>query len=157
MLENPGLSLRQVARAAAISPETARDVRNRLRNGQDLVPGQRVRETAATVPTDLADRRRELGPMSIVRPAARPSREPVLDRAAVVNRLKSDPALRYTETGRNLLRLLSLHSLWTEDWEAIINNLPPHCSDVVADLARQFADLWTDFASRATRDVAKAG
>ena len=49
------------------------------------------------------------------------------------------------------------HSLWTEEWEAIITNLPPHCTGVIADLARQFADLWTDFATRATRDVAEVG
>jgi ParB-like chromosome segregation protein Spo0J len=156
MLENPGLSLRQVARAAAISPETARDVRNRLRNGQDLVPGQRKTEPAPAADR-VTDRRREHALVGIIRPPARPPREPVLDRATVVNRLKADPALRYSETGRNLLRLLSLHSLWTEEWEAIVTNLPPHCSGLVADLALQFADLWSDLASRATGDVAKAG
>jgi hypothetical protein len=81
----------------------------------------------------------------------------VPDRATIVNRLKTDPALRYTETGRNLLRLLTLHTMWTEEWDAIVNNLPPHCTGVVTDLARQFADLWADFATRAGRDVAAAG
>ncbi|MET0493487.1 MAG: ParB N-terminal domain-containing protein [Actinoplanes sp.] len=156
MRENPNLSLRQVARAAAISPETVRDVRNRLRNGQDLVPGQRRTEPAR--PADqVTDQRRKHALAGLLRPPARPPRESVLDRATVVNRLKADPALRYSETGRNLLRLLSLHSLWTEEWEAIITHLPPHCSGMVADLALQFADLWTDLATRATDDVAKAG
>jgi hypothetical protein len=100
--------------------------------------------------------RREIGAIGIVRPHARPSRESVLDPATVLRRLKADPALRYSETGRNLLRLLSLHALWTEEWEQIIKNLPPHCASVVADLARQFADLWTDFAVRVTKDIAKA-
>lgn len=156
MRENPDLSLRQVARAAAISPETVRDVRNRLRNGQDLVPGHRRTEPAQPV-DQVTDRRRKHALVGVVRPPARPPRASVLDRATVVDRLKADPALRYSETGRNLLRLLSLHSLWTEEWEAIITHLPPHCSGLVADLALQFADLWTDLATRATDDVAKAG
>lgn len=176
MTENPYLSLRQVARAAAISPETARDVRNRLRNGQDLVPGPRTKSRVVPAPERSAPersapeqpgpersapdhpsalRRREIGPLGAVRPHARQPLESVLDPATVLRRLKADPALRYSETGRNLLRLLSLHTLWTEEWEQIINNLPPHCTSVVADLARQFADLWTDFAARATKDVAK--
>src|ERR1039458_3555414 len=39
-ISNPQLSLRQVARQAGISPETARDVRNRLRKGESPVPGR---------------------------------------------------------------------------------------------------------------------
>ncbi|MBF9129248.1 ParB-like nuclease domain-containing protein [Plantactinospora sp. S1510] len=156
MSENPHLSLRQVARAAAISPETARDVRNRLRNGEDPIPTQR-RKSPTTANEPVAERRRDLDSLAILRPPTRPQREPVLDRTATLNRLKADPALRYSDTGRNLLRLLTLHTLWTEEWEAIINNLPPHCTGVVAGLAGQFADLWTEFATRATGTVAKVG
>jgi hypothetical protein len=140
MTENPSLSLRQVAKAAAISPETARDVRNRLLSGVDPVPTGRGRG----VPPRPAGER--VGPLDLVHPTDRP--EPVMDRSAVVNRLIGDPALRYTENGRNLLRLLTLHTRWTEQWDAIVSNIPPHCSDTVADLARQFADLWADFATR---------
>ncbi|MEV4643080.1 ParB/RepB/Spo0J family partition protein [Actinoplanes sp. NPDC049548] len=141
MTENPNLSLRQVAKAAAISPETARDVRNRLLAGLDLVPARRGQGAA---PAQAA--RRERRPLNVVRTTDRP--ELVTDRVAVVNRLIGDPALRYTDTGRNLLRLLSLHTRWTEEWDSIVTNVPPHCTDVVADLARQFADLWADFATR---------
>ncbi|MEV6347600.1 ParB N-terminal domain-containing protein [Actinoplanes sp. NPDC051851] len=155
MVENPELSLRQVARAAAISPETARDVRNRLRNGRELVPGPRRRDTSGAA--EPATGRGERTSVGILPPPVRLTRRPVLDRGVMVNRLRSDPALRYSETGRNLLRLLSLHALWTEDWESIVHNLPPHCSGMVADLARQFADLWADFASRADQDVAQVG
>nr|AGS77330.1 StrR-like transcriptional regulator [Actinoplanes sp. ATCC 53533] len=143
MTENPSLSLRQVARAAAISPETARDVRNRLLSGAELVPTRRPRDAApATAMSTARDRR----PLNLVRPGDRV--EPVLDQAVVVKRLMGDPALRYTDNGRNLLRLLSLHAHWAKEWETIVDNVPPHCTDVVADLARQFADLWADFATR---------
>ncbi|MCX4238927.1 hypothetical protein [Streptomyces ortus] len=75
----------------------------------------------------------------------------------LVKRLMADPALRSSETGRNLLRLLALHALRKEEWEVIISNVPPHCSDIVADLARQFADLWSEFAERIGEDVARIG
>jgi ParB-like chromosome segregation protein Spo0J len=167
MTENPSLSLRQVARAAAISPETARDVRNRLLSGADLIPARSQRGAAggapqpevrpsAAPPARLDVSGREYRPLGLVRNTGRPQ-PPVPDRATVVNRLKGDPALRYTETGRNLLRMLSLHTQWTQEWDAVVTNLPPHCTDVVADLAREFADLWSDFANRAGRSVAAAG
>jgi hypothetical protein len=145
MTENPTLSLRQVAKAAAISPETARDVRNRLLNGADLVPAGRTRG-GAPAPAATPIRGRKRRPLNLVRSAGRP--QAVIDRSAVVNRLLGDPALRYSETGRRLLRLLTLHTCWTQEWDAMVTNVPPHCTDVVADLARQFSDLWSDFATR---------
>ncbi|GAB3812881.1 ParB/RepB/Spo0J family partition protein [Micromonospora zhanjiangensis] len=147
MTENPTLSLRQVARAAAISPETARDVRNRLHSGADLVPSRRGRDTAAQPAAAGNDRDRNR--LNLVRPVDR--QESVTENAVVIKRLMGDPALRYTDTGRNLLRLLSLHAHWAKEWETIVDNVPPHCTDVVADLARQFADLWADFATRVPR------
>nr|ADU56064.1 hypothetical protein CA37-41 [uncultured organism CA37] len=143
MTENPNLSLRQVAKAAAISPETVRDVRNRLLSGTDLVPARRTRDTA---PTAAKSKGKDRRPLNLIRSGERP--EPVLDHSAVVNRLMGDPALRYTDTGRNLLRLLTLHTRWAKEWETIVDNVPPHCADVVADLALQFADLWADLATR---------
>ena len=38
ILQNPGASLREIATAAGISPTTVRDVRERLRRGEDPVP-----------------------------------------------------------------------------------------------------------------------
>lgn len=153
---DPQLSLRQVARAAGISPETARDVRNRLRNGEDLLPRKRGRKND-TAPDEPHALHQEFGPLGIDRQDARPRGAPVPDRAVLVKRLKADPALRFTETGRNLLRLLALHTVRKEEWEAIITNVPPHCSDIVADLAHQFAALWSEFAVRVKEDVAQIG
>ncbi|MFE5922370.1 hypothetical protein [Streptomyces sp. NPDC056468] len=155
---NPDLSLRQVARAAGISPETARDVRNRLRNGEDPLPRQRRRKTEEVQPEKSATRG-EFGALRLARPGhrTRPDIAPAPDRTVLIKRLKADPALRFTDTGRNLLRLFALHSLRKEEWEAIVSNVPPHCSDIVADLARQFADLWSDFAERVREDVAQIG
>ncbi|WP_329352340.1 ParB N-terminal domain-containing protein [Streptomyces sp. NBC_01261] len=156
LAENPDLSLRQVARAAGISPETARDVRNRLGNGEGPLPRQRRREAA---PDEERAVGKEYGALRLARPGNRnrPDVVPASDHAVLIKRLMADPALRFSETGRNLLRLLALHALRKEEWEAIISNVPPHCSDIVADLARQFADLWSELAERVGEDVAQIG
>jgi ParB-like chromosome segregation protein Spo0J len=52
--ENPGLSLRQVARRAGISPETVRDVRGRLRRGEDPIPRQHDEHNQAGGPPAAA-------------------------------------------------------------------------------------------------------
>ncbi|MFK8850319.1 ParB N-terminal domain-containing protein [Streptomyces sp. Ac-502] len=150
--ENPGLSLRQIARASGISPETARDVRNRLRRGEEPLlkgrgrPVRGPREQLSAEPADAGD-----GGGGTV-----PVRMPVQDRTVVVRRLKVDPALRFSETGRTLLRLLSIHTISAEEWDDIMANIPPHCSGIVAQLARECADIWADFAQRAERNVAEA-
>ncbi|MEV3872974.1 ParB N-terminal domain-containing protein [Streptomyces sp. NPDC049906] len=157
LTENPGLSLRQVARAAGISPETARDVRSRLSKGEELVPRQRGRRTEPAAAHPAPRARGEFAPLVPVRSAGRGRAVPDPDRAGLVKRLKADPALRFSDTGRNLLRLLTLHTLQNEEWDAIIDNVPPHCRDLVADLARQFASLWSDFAVRVQEDVVRTG
>ncbi|WP_249401614.1 ParB/RepB/Spo0J family partition protein [Streptomyces sp. YIM 121038] len=141
--ENPGLSLRQVARAASISPETVRDVRNRMMRGEDpqLRRGRRAgcREAAPT------------GPRTGFGPVAVPDRGQAQARAAIVDRLKADPALRFSETGRMLLRLLTIHTLSPEDWDKIIDRVPPHCGAIVAELATDCAEMWAEFAQRVQR------
>jgi len=172
LAEEPGLSLRQVARAAGISPETVRDVRNRLRNGEDLLPRSRRRDSdtepghaPAPEAGSGADTRPGSGSVplpaarsqpAVGRPAhsvARARTDAAPDRVVLVKRLTADPALRFSETGRSLLRLLAIHAVREEEWEAIIGNVPPHCSGVVADLAVQLADIWADFATRVRSDV----
>lgn len=170
LAEEPGLSLRQVARAAGISPETVRDVRNRLRNGEDLLPRSRRRDSDTEpghAPAPEAGSGADTRPGSVSVPTARSQpavgrpahsvararTDAAPDRVVLVKRLTADPALRFSETGRSLLRLLAIHAVREEEWEAIIGNVPPHCSGVVADLAVQLADIWADFATRVRSDV----
>lgn len=145
--DNPGLSLREVARAAGISPETVRDVRNRLGRGEDPVPGRRAARKPE--PTEKPGSRR-VEPA----PAPVPARLSPESRAVVIERLKADPALRFTETGRALLRLLHLHMMKAEEWENIGENIPPHCGGIIASLARECAQMWKEFADRVERNLA---
>jgi hypothetical protein len=122
LAENPDLSLRQVARMAGISPETARSVKVRLGRGED--PDR-------TPPMRAAPE------------------EP--DWTTVVRRLRSDPSLRFTETGRTLLRLMEAHAVNTGRWESIAGGVPAHCRSTVAAMAGEFARAWHSFAEQLER------
>ncbi|WP_329787360.1 ParB/RepB/Spo0J family partition protein [Lentzea sp. DG1S-22] len=121
---NPGSSLRQIAAATGISTGTVRDVRDRVERGEDPVPGRvrRGEELAVGVALRAGD------PKSIVRD------------------LKRDPALRFSETGRSLLRLLDAHAPMVEDREGLATNVPAHAAGMVAELARGYAGIWQKFA-----------
>ena len=122
----PELSLREVARAAGIAPSTALDVRNRLRASADPVPEGRS-----------TPRKADAGPT-----------EPGAGLAAVLDALRDDPTLRFTESGRAMLRWLGLHVVDDRAATAVLGNLPPHCADAVAALARHNARFWERFAER---------
>uniref|UniRef100_UPI00389A2C09 ParB/RepB/Spo0J family partition protein n=1 Tax=Streptomyces yaizuensis TaxID=2989713 RepID=UPI00389A2C09 len=146
IVSDPGLSLRQVARAAGISPETVRDVRNRVLRGEDPVPGGRPRGLPArTTGPQPADR---AGRTAVGCEVAPPP-------AVVVERLSADPALRLNENGRDLLRLLTIHTVRSEDWNRIIESVPPHRMRTVAHLARSCADKWSEVATRIERNASQ--
>jgi ParB-like chromosome segregation protein Spo0J len=141
--QRPELSLRQVAQASGISPETVRDVRNRLRRGEDPVPhgsGIKRSDKAASAERPMAE-------MPRIRPAARKE----IDYAQVVGRLSADPALRFSETGRTLLRLLHLHFTEIKEWNSIAENVPAHCSTIIAALGRECAQMWEELADQAAQ------
>ena len=143
---HPDLSLRQIAQAVGISPETARDVRNRMRRGEDPVIRRPVQDRGARPETAGPGR-------ASAQPAKGDMRVLGRTRADVISRLKADPALRLSETGRVLLRLLHIHLVETDEWNRVCENIPPHCSIIVADLAKGCAQMWHEFAERAERKV----
>jgi hypothetical protein len=114
MLAEPALSLREVARRAGISPETARTVRRRLPDGEP-------------------------------KPA-------IVDATTAVQHLRTDPTLRFSESGRTLLRLLEVRSLSADAWATIARNVPPHCRDAVARIAVECSDTWRAFAEQVVRE-----
>jgi ParB-like chromosome segregation protein Spo0J len=146
---HPDLSLRQIAQAVGISPETARDVRNRMRRGEDPLARRQERDRGAR-PEAGGSRR------GSPRPAKGDMRILGRTRADVISRLKADPALRLSETGRVLLRLLHIHLVETDEWDRVCDNIPPHCSSIVADLAKECAQTWQEFADLAEHKVAEA-
>lgn len=138
--ENPGASLRAIAKAAGISLGTARDVRERLRRGEDpLLPWQRAAEDRAggTV--------RRVAPTGRQVVVTRPVRRTEL------RVLRNDPSLRYLVGGRVLLRLLDTHIMDPEEWKRLAELVPAHCAGMVSEAARECAGIWQDFADAVDR------
>lgn len=139
--DSPNASLRLVAERSGISPGTVRDVRARLSRGEDVVPGRR--RSGGTTPEQA-----QAGP---ARPVASlgPSGSPVgEDLADVFRILCRDPALRLTDDGRQMLRMVETHLLDPQGWERVVQSVPPHRAQIVSDLALECARLWSRFARR---------
>ncbi|MFY1686681.1 transcriptional regulator [Plantactinospora sp. WMMB782] len=131
----PGLSLREIARAAGISVGTARDVRARVRAGQDPVP---PRQRNGCDPAGGA-----------VRPEPRTANgvglDPV-DIRSLLEGLRRDPSLRYTESGRHLLRWLSTRTVAPAEWRQAVDDVSPHCAILIERIARECARVWMELA-----------
>lgn len=133
----PDASLREIAKATGISLGTARDVRARLHRGDDPIPA-RLQGGKANQQCTSSRARQSTG---------RGGRQAtVKDARSTLETLKRDPTLRFNEVGRDLLRWLDRHAIQPEDWANLVDRIPPHCTVVIADLARNFAQAWQSFA-----------
>ena len=135
LAENPRASVREVALGARVSPATVRDVRRRLERGEEPAP---ARPGAGDGRDDPAGRGQA------ARPKGRRRAQPAP--AFVLEKLLRDPSLRHNEQGRRLLRLLQHNAGGAQEWSAVIAAVPPHCADLVVQLARQYSQMWLDFA-----------
>jgi len=139
LAENPDATLREIAAAASIAPATAKDVRERMARGEDvLTTGQRKRATSAGQ-SQSAGSRKEGDVRSVE------------DIQSSIRRLRRDPALRFNEQGRMLLQMLILHANAAKDWESVAAAVPAHCTDQVASVARQCAAAWMELSEQIQR------
>lgn len=141
MTRNPDASLRQIARAVGLAPSTIMDVRDRLLAGQDLVPDNQL----------TSPKRRPRAAMSTAASARAPTCAAITDRTEAINILRQDPSLRFSETGRRFLRWLDSQPNAAPDWRLVVDNLPEHCLEIVADLARDCAAAWSTVVDRLER------
>lgn len=144
LIDDPNLSLRRVARIAGISPETARDVRSKLRDEERSIPLERRRVRRADHVTRDEKRQDHAGGASLEK------------LSQIMPQLKSDPTLRFTDTGRTLLRLLALHAAISNDkWFKLSDTVPAHCKGTIANVAMECAEVWRRFSERlAKQDTA---
>lgn len=133
--ERPEASVREIARLAGIAPATASDVRRRLEAGNAPVPTRRT-----PVPSLPGQ-----GPSV---PAVDLPFSPggVPPTGLVLEKLLRDPSLRMKEEGRHLLRLL--HENEAAEWLDLGAAVPPHCVQLVGNLARRYAASWLEFAQQ---------
>lgn len=154
LAEQPEASLREIARAAGVAAATVRDVQRRIRNGEDPVPNRRRNgsrtvagcETTGSEPVttepiarSTGTATRNGGPTAWPPPAMRPP-------DVVLAGLLSDPSLRYSDSGRALLRWLDAHMVTPVDWSRVSNAMPPHCALAIAEFAAACARAWTGIA-----------
>jgi len=133
MRERPDASLREVAREAGVSPSTVRDVRWRVQRGDDPLPAPRQRQR----------QRHDVEPPAVSADGP--------DLAAVLEGLHNDPELRLTESGRQLLRWLFSRAIRADERLDVIDKVPPHCTYIIADVARSCAEEWSRLADRLER------
>jgi ParB-like chromosome segregation protein Spo0J len=149
LTQQPDASLRDVARAAGISPATVRDVRRRIERGDSPAPGKPAasRDGALGDGTacDGGDEHQKGGAASV--PTMGPSPRPMPpDPAAAVQKLLRDPSLRGNDRGKGMLRLLHVNAVGAEQLLDVGGAVPPHCVGIVIQLARQYSKMWQDFA-----------
>ncbi|MGW4059781.1 ParB/RepB/Spo0J family partition protein [Amycolatopsis sp. NPDC004747] len=121
----PDASLREIAREAGVAIGTARDVRARVQRGENPLPpklrGRTGPAAGKAVPTA------PVGPP---------------DPSAALQTLGKDPALRFSERGRELVRWLTAHAAFPADLPALLDSVPPHCAEAVAAVAAAHARRW---------------
>nr|UTI67669.1 AptR3 [Actinoallomurus sp. ID145808] len=128
--QNPNATTREVAKLAEISATTAKDVRNRLLRGEDPVPPKQRENKGGTANETPA------------RAGTSNRRTPTV----ALSRLRTDPSLRFSESGRTLLRWLEALGSNEDEWSAIVDSVPSHCAPAVAEMARQRSEDWRNFA-----------
>ncbi|MDH2428022.1 ParB/RepB/Spo0J family partition protein [Sphaerisporangium sp. TRM90804] len=140
---SPDASLRKVAEQAGISLGTARDVRRRMERGDDPIPPQqRARGERREPPTVERQLRR-----AAVAGRVNPCRDP----ETILHQLQRDPSVRFTDSGRHLLRWLNDHMSGVRGWESLGDTMPTHCAYMIADLACAVAEEWLEFAEHLRR------
>lgn len=132
MTERPATSLRKVAKETGLSLSTVHDVRSRLNRGEDPLP-ERLRRGKAQGDTPK--------PVDV-------TPEPTERISTLLDQLRRDPSLRFSEPGRTLLRLLDSHSIPDKTRTQLAHSIPPHCAGAVARIARACAASWTQFAEQ---------
>jgi hypothetical protein len=138
--DRPDASLREIAKNAGVSPSTARDVRNRIERGEDpLLTARQSTERRGTT----------FGPKTNGDPLQR-------DLDSLLHGLKNDPSLRFSDAGRALLRWVFTRAIQKNEWDDLVDAVPPHCAYVLANVAQHCAQEWQDFAERLEKVVEAA-
>lgn len=141
LAEKPTASIRAIAKEAGVSPSTVHDVRRRLRAGHESALTRReVRELPATSgpPKVPAER----GAASDVRSVGN------ADVATILATLTRDPSLRFSDPGRRLLQFLHRYLVRMAEVTTIAELIPDHCTGSVANVAREYARVWTELATQ---------
>lgn len=146
-IEQPDISPQTVAQQVGISLSTAKDVRYRLRRGESPVSKPLELSVRGRDRVDkTVDHERKIDGSGEGIEADMAAANTVAARD-LVRKLRSDPSLRMTESGRSLLRALEISSQRPEGWKGLAKGVPAHCVPAVIELAQECSRNWLKFAS----------
>lgn len=153
---HPDAPLRQVAREADVSLGTVHDVRARLRrgvnpelNGRGAIPEQRGVRQAQDSAGSVTQAFPALSPSAGRTPPQRKKHSDAPPTwAGIAVKVANDPAVRYTEGGKEFLRWMALHATHIDDWRGFLRAIPDHWVSVIAPMADGVSEEWGLFAER---------
>lgn len=147
--ENPGKSLREVARIAGISTGTVRNVRRGLADGS----GPNDDDTVRSAHVGASESGDYNGPfVSTQEPGYSVDVKNIGEHdslqigSMLLDRLRRDPSLKFAENGRAVLRLFSSPVVEVGPVINTIQKIPQHCYPGLAKLARANAQMWNTLA-----------
>jgi hypothetical protein len=142
LADDPTSPNRAIAQQAGVSSSTVHHVRQRLRASQHPTPGHyRVPQRPATPQqTDAYPSQAQ----ATAHDRASTSR---VDIAAILADLKKDPSLA-GDTAQSVVRCLDRYRVEIPWVNKIIERVPPHRVSSVAQLAREYARVWTHVAAQ---------
>jgi hypothetical protein len=135
LAERPEIPVRAMAREAGISLGTAHDVRRRVLAGLPPVPEGR----AGSQPGP-----QQPGALGLPQPPNAARRTPRSDPTAALDALRRDPVLRYSDTGRTILRSLDAQLLAASQLIELCEHVPAHCGNQVEAVLRHIGAACED-------------
>jgi hypothetical protein len=74
--------------------------------------------------------------------------EPAPAWAQVAAKMAADPAVRYTQGGKEFLRWMAVHAADPGGWRQLLAAIPPHWLAVIAPIADTISTEWAQFAEQ---------
>lgn len=156
---DPRASLSSIARMAGVSVGTVRNVRAGMddageRQTADGAGGRSIRGVPAG---DIGGGDAESTPRPSPERGVGVDIEPQTTtsigprHAVLIAQLRRDPSLRFSESGRTLLRLLSTSMTTVTECGRLGQTIPEHCVAGVVELSRETAQMWATLAQRLER------
>ncbi len=145
---HPNAPLRQVAKETEVSLGTVHDVSARLRHG--VSPERNGHRTPGRLAIHPASRTAAtIAPSTTPTPLRRKNHtDPPPTSAGIAGKVANDPAIRYTDGGREFLRWMTLHASDPDRWRDFASTIPAHWHSVIAPIADSISKEWGQFADR---------
>jgi ParB-like chromosome segregation protein Spo0J len=158
LAEQPDVTLREIAEEAGVSISTVHRMRQGLRSCPAApIPDKRTpasstaasanKETSIIAPRTVATPQQGPRLASVPNSSGQPSRETARAPVRAMDILSNDPSIRFTDSGRALLRWLNGQAQGLAAGERLIAAVPPHCVRSVAEVAGHYAREWERLAA----------